>query len=123
MKKTIALFMMAGLLFACSDDDDKTTALEGSWDVKTYSSEAGFLEPADGEMTWKFRGDDLTIDNDIHAAHPYTIPSGHYDFSVSNGVVTIESGEYDYTLDGNMLTLASELEPVDGGPVITFEKN
>jgi len=87
--------MIVGLLFACSDDDDKTTALEGSWDVKTYSREAGFFEPAGSEMTWKFRGDDLTVENNIHAAHPYTIPSGDYDFSVSNSVITIESGEHD----------------------------
>lgn len=124
MKKTLAVLFAGAALLSCSDDDDDNkTVLEGTWNVTAYSSDMGYLEPEAGQMAWRFRGDDLTVTNTIHAEYPYTIASGEYDFSIANGVVTIENGDYDYTLEGNVLTLASELAPVDGGPIITLEKN
>lgn len=128
MKKLLLLFMCAGLLMGCSDDDSgPDSRLDDVWTMTLYSSfsptQPGF-EP--NEIIWHIDldGRKLTVTN--LAEEDFALTSGIYDIRVNNRRFIIEEGEneseYDYSFNDGKLILDSNIDGSVDGPIMHFEK-
>jgi len=130
MKKLLFLFMCAGLLTGCSDDDNgPDSRLDDNWTMigyVAYMETLPQLEP--NEIIWRIDldGRKLTVTNLVEEEYPYIQASGTYDIRVTNNRFIIEEGEYDseydYSFENGELILNSNIDGLVDGPIMHFEK-
>jgi hypothetical protein len=129
MKK--ALFLLAfATLFSCPNDNDDNPETIESFFITRYAS-AGFniTSFAADDIIWSFNftTNILTIENNVSATYPGTIPTGMYDFTFENNEVDIDysslnyAADYDQSEDGTMLTLFFDLIPQAVDDEVTYE--
>ena len=130
MKKLLLLFMSAGLLISCSDDDSGPDArLDDFWTMTSFAAEMDnlpVLEP--NEVIWNIDldGRKLTVSNLVEEEYPYLLATGTYDISVDDGKLTIDLGDIDdelfYSFHMGQLMLDANAEGMVDAPIMHFEK-
>lgn len=129
MKKILILTLFSLLFISCDEDLAKTpvtdASLTGSWNLYSYVAFMDALPVLEnGDITWTFNSNNtVTVTNTVEEEYPYMLPSGTYDVSLEEGILSIEgTGSYNYDIDGNQLTMTHVSAAVDG-PIMTFSKN
>ena len=118
--------MCLSLLTACSDDyNNGNNKLNGRWAMTSYVADMNTpYEINDGDINWKFAGNNLFVDNTIPENYPDLLPTRKYRIETeSDNLYILSEGfesTWEYTIDGNNLYLVSPMAEADGGPVISF---
>lgn len=130
MKKILILFMSAGLLMGCSDDDSgPDSRLDDFWTMTSFAAEMDnlpVLEP--NEVIWNIDLDSrkLTVSNLVEEEYPYLLATGTYDISVDDEKLTIDLGDIDdelfYSFHMGQLMLDANAEGMVDAPTMHFEK-
>lgn len=128
MKKSILLLLFAGLLMACTGNDDTVSGrLNGRWTMTAYVA-PGTTAPVlnDGDITWSINGDEIGVTNNVYSQFPETLPTGMYEALVdpNEGSIFIENGDndlyYSYTLNNGELMLTQHSGAGDNDPTLIF---
>jgi hypothetical protein len=127
MKKSILLFLFAGLLTACTGNDDTVAnRLNGSWTLTNYLGDTTAGTPVldEGDIQWSINGEEITVTNNVYGQFPETLPSGVYDVVVNEAEhsIVIEDGDnylhFTYTLTNGELLLTQVNNGADGAVMV-----
>ena len=126
MKKLLLLFMSAGLLMGCSDDDKKALRLDShhTWSLTRLTGEMEPVPFDNGEYTWFIDGDILTVEVNTDKDMSFILPEGDYLIEVHSNSFDIVTegfeGTYGYSIDGEKLLVAPPGAEADAAPYMEF---
>lgn len=132
--KKIFLLMVLGTMLSCSNDDNKNLINTQQWRLTEYNQAFIIVDDFNpNDVVWTFNSSTkvLKVQNNVFAMYPGLIPSGNYDYSMINNVLSFNYNmqvyQSDFSLSENdtVLTLFFDLIPqaADDEVSYIFKKN
>lgn len=128
MKNIFSVLLVSIFLFGCSKDDDTSGSIIGVWRVleKSYSYEAGYIDPVTGDEVIIYSSPLSIIDQDLlwqqYLVFTYDnrLLDYRYYHMVEDPTISVEDSvwlgdvyaEYIYVRDGDSFTFMSEDDPL-----------
>ncbi len=118
----IALLVFIVSLYSCTEDDgaeNNKLPLHGDWNLVNVSCYCAPSDLEKGEHIWDFDllKNEVVVQNKV-AKDLQILPTGTYQFELTDSTITIKNVAYDYYFENKKLILADR--PESDGPLMEF---
>lgn len=126
--KKILIFIAFAFVLACSSDDDNNKNLD-NWRLTSHQSgllNINSFEVNDVIWAFNFNTNVLRVTNNVSNTYPSLVPSGNYNFTFNNNIISFTSDSINYeseyeVINNTILELFFDIIPQAIDDEITYE--